>query len=81
MTLIIFGTDLTDSDYKDLNIDNFFIIAKIKIDIDYIIVFDFLEHSHENIRSMITHNFDKIPEYKTCDFRGKKSVVAIFWNV
>ena len=81
MTIIIFGSELSDNDYKDLNIDNFFKIAKITIDIEFIIVFDLLEYSEQKLRKMISSCFDKIPEYKTCDFRGKKSVVAIFWKV
>jgi hypothetical protein len=81
MTLIIFGTELSENDYLDLNIDNFFKIAKIKIDIEFIIVFDLLEHTEQNIRKIISVSFDKIPEYKTCYFRGKKSVVAIFLKV
>jgi len=81
MTLIIFGTELLDTDYIDLNIDIFFKIVKIKIDIQFIIVFDCLEYTEQNIRNMISLTFQKIPEYKTCHFRGKKSIIAIFWNV
>jgi hypothetical protein len=81
MTLIIFGNELLETDYTDLNIDNFFKIAKIKIDIEFIIVFDYLDYTEQNIRKMIRDCFDKIPEYKTCNFRGKKSIVAIFWKV
>lgn len=82
MNIFIFGSDLSESDYIDLGINNFFKLAKIKIDIKFVLVFDSLINDDQTrIRNMINNNFEKIPEYKTCNFRGKKSLVAIFWNV
>ena len=81
MNIFIFGDNLSENDKIDLGINNFFKIAKIKIDIKFILVFDTISNDQTHIRNMITKNFEKIPEYKTCNFRGKKSLVAIFWNV
>ena len=77
---LILGDELNQNDLLDLNINNFFKIAKIQVKIDFILVYDFSDNTQLNIRNMIIKNFIKAPEYKTCNFRGKKKFIAIFWE-
>jgi len=77
---LILGDELNKNDLLDLNINDFFKIVKIQVKIDFILVFDFSDHNQLNIRNMIIKNFLKAPEYKTCNFRGEKKFIAIFWK-